>query len=201
MGIWPKPAQGAKPHSDKKCLSGKHSPNREEFPKIVFATLVPMPKYKWQLVRTRYAIAMLSSALLITFMVLGYEGTPRELALCPNFDWHSVASFFVMLSVAVALVESLNWVGWFINRDGGLRTELGQPGGDLFIPNGWAGPAFALGLLAVAYVLLRPNLCEPLRLATMSLRDFVGTLTLTYGLLILTHPVHAVKPKGSPPKL
>jgi len=106
-----------------------------------------------------------------------------------------------MLSVAVALVESLNWVGWFINRDGGLRTESGQPGGDLFIPNGWAGPAFALGLLAVAYVLLRPNLCEPLRLATMSLRDFVGTLTLTYGLLILTHPVHAVKPKGSPPKL
>jgi hypothetical protein len=142
-------------------------------------------------------MAMGWGGVLMIFMVLGNEGTPPP---CPNLGWHFVASFFVVLSLAVALVESLNWVGWFITRGGGLRTELVQPGGDLFIPNGWAGPALTLGLLAVAYVLLRPNLCEPLRLATMSKRDYVGTLTLAYGLLILTQALHGLKPKGSPPK-
>jgi hypothetical protein len=167
---------------------------------VSLARIVPMLQYEWRLVRTRYVIAMLSGELFITFMVWGAEGTARHFAPCPNFDWHSVASFFVVLSLAIALIESLNWVGWFITRDEGLRTELEQSGGDLFIPNGWAGPALALGLLAVAYVLRRPNPCEPLRLATMSLRDFVGTLTLAYGLLILTHPVHGAQPKGSPAK-
>jgi hypothetical protein len=159
-----------------------------------------MPKYEWRLVRTRYVIAMLSGVLLITLIYLGPEGTQQRLAPCPNIDWHFFTSFFIVLSLAIAVVESLNWGGWFITRDGGLRTELGQPGGELFIPNGWAGPALALGLLAVTYVLRRPTLCEPLRLTTMSLRDFVATLTLAYGLLILTHPVHGAKPKGSPAK-
>jgi len=97
-------------------------------------------------------------------------------------------------------VESLNWVGWFITRDRALPTELEQPGGDLFIPSGWAGPALALGLLAVAYILRRPNLCEPLHFATVSLPDFLGTLSLAYGLLILTQAYHGLSLKGSPPK-
>ena len=167
---------------------------------VRLARIVPMPRYEWRLVRTRYAIAMLSGLLFNTFIVWGTDSTARHFAPCPNFDWHSVASFFVVLSLDIALIESLNWVGWLIMRDGGLRTELEQSGGNLFIPNGWAGPALALGLLAVAYALRRPNLCEPLRLSAISLGDFVGTLTLAYGLLILTYPVHGVKPKGSPGK-
>jgi hypothetical protein len=147
-------------------------------------------------------MAMLWGVFLISFIIYGdmYMGTPPRLAPCPNPDWHLVASFLVVLSLAVALVESLNWVGWFITRDSALPTELKQPGGDLLVPNGWTGPALAIGLLAVAYVLRRPNLCEPLQFGTMSLREFVGTLSLAYGLLILTQSYHGLNLKSSSPK-
>jgi hypothetical protein len=123
-------------------------------------------------------MALLWGAVLIIFMVLGNEATPPQLAPCPNFNWHLVASFFVVLSLAIAIVESMNWVGWFITRHPVKPTEIGKPGGDLLVPNGWTGPGLAVALLAVAYVLRRPNLCEPLHFHTIALGDFAGTLSL-----------------------
>jgi hypothetical protein len=148
---------------------------------------------------------MLWGVLLISFIVSGNEGTPPGLAPCPtidlhNIDWHFVASFFVVMFLAIALVESLNWVGWLITRDQAQAAEPERPGGDLLIPSGWAGPGLAFGLLVVSYVMRRPNLCEPFRLATMSVRDFVGILALAYGLLILTQAYHGLNLKGSHPK-
>jgi hypothetical protein len=143
---------------------------------------------------------MLLGVLLITFIVLGNDATPPRLAPCPSLDWQDVTSFLVALSLAIAFVESLNWLRWLITRDRVLPAESDQPSGDLLIPSGWAGPGLTLGLIAMAYVLRRPNLCEPLHFATMSLRDFVGTLSLAFGLLILAQAYHGLKPKGSPPK-
>lgn len=88
---------------------------------------------------------MLWGVFLITFIVAGNEVTPPRLAPCPNIDWHFVAPFFVVLPLSVALVESLNWVGWYIARDRAQPTELMQPGGDLLIPGGWTGPALGFG--------------------------------------------------------
>jgi hypothetical protein len=164
-----------------------------------------MPDYEWRRVRSRDTLAMLWGVFLVIFIVLGNDATPPRLAPCPtidlhNIDWHFVASFFVVIFLAIVCVESLNWVGWLIMREQALAAESERPGGDLLIPSGWAGPGLAFGLLVASYVMRRPNLCEPFRFATMSLRDFVGILALVYGLLILTHPVHGVKPKGSPAK-
>jgi hypothetical protein len=143
---------------------------------------------------------MLWGGFLITFIVLGNDVTPPRLAPCPSLDWQDVTSFLVALSFAIAFVESLNWVGWLITRDQALTADSERPGGNLLIPSGWAGPGLAVGLIAVAYVLRRSNLCEPLHFATISLRDFVGTLSLAYGLLILTQAYHGLNLKGSPPK-
>jgi hypothetical protein len=99
---------------------------------------------------------MLWGVFLITFIALGNDATPLRLAPRPsidlhNIDWHLVATFFVMMVLGIAFVESLNLVGWYLARDRTLPTELMQRGGDLLIPKGWAGPALAFGLLAVAY--------------------------------------------------
>jgi hypothetical protein len=145
---------------------------------------------------------MLWGVVLMTFIVYGHpnEGVPPGLAPCPDLDWRFVLSSLVVLSLAVAIVETLNWVGWLITRDRALPIELEQLGGGLFIPSGWVGPALALGLLVVAYGLRRPNLCEPLDFTAMTLRDFVSTLTLAYGLLIICEAIFGVNRKGSQQK-
>lgn len=146
-----------------------------------------MPGYAWRLVRSRCAIAMLCSIFLITWLVLGSKFIlfGRRFAPCPDADWHFVASFFVVFSLALALLESLTWIGWFVARDRAIPPELAKPAGSLFNPSGWTGLGLAFGLLAVAYVLRRPDFCEPFHLATISLRDFVGILSFAYGLLVL----------------
>jgi hypothetical protein len=122
----------------------------------------------------------------MTWLVFGgkYILFGRRFAPCPDADWHFVSSFFVMFSLALALLESLTWIGWFIARNRAVPPELTKPAGSLLIPSGWAGQGLAFGFLALAYV-LRPNFCEPFHYATISLRDFVGILSLAYGLLIL----------------
>jgi hypothetical protein len=164
-----------------------------------------MPKYEWRRVRSRDTLAMLWGVFLITFIVLGNDATPPQLAPCPtidshNIDWHLVGSFFVVMFLGIAFVESLNWIGWLIKQHQAIAAESERPSGDLLIPNGWAGPGLAFGLLFVSYIMRRPNLCEPLRFATMSLRDFVGILSLAYGLLILTQAYQGLNLKGSHPK-
>jgi len=146
-----------------------------------------MPEYAWRLVRSRCAIALLCCIFLITLLLLGgkYILFGRRFAPCPDADWHFVVSFIVMFSLALALLESLTWIVWFIARDRAVPPELAKPAGSLFIPSGWTGLGLAFGLLVMAYVLRGPNFCEPFHFATISLRDSVGILSLAYGLLIL----------------
>src|SRR5258705_422461 len=66
--------------------------NWEELERFPLAIIVPMSKYEWRLVRTRYVIAMLSGVLLITFIFLGPEGTQQRLAPCPDIDLHFFTS-------------------------------------------------------------------------------------------------------------
>jgi hypothetical protein len=143
-------------------------------------------------------MAMLCGVVLINFIVYGHpnEGAP-PLSPCPNLDWRFVVSSLVVLSLAIAIVETLNWVGWFITRDQALPIELEQLGGGLFIPSGWFGPVFVFGLLVVAYVLRRPNLCEPLDFTVMTWRDLVSTLTLAYAFLIMSEAIFGGNRKGA----
>ena len=156
-----------------------------------------MREYGWRLVWRRDTLAVILAACVIGFMVYGSNEAPDpHRGPCLDSDWHFVASFFVVVSLAVALLEFVNWAGWLITRDRTLPSESETPGALLFIPGGWGGPVLALGLLVVAYALRRPNLCESFHIATMSLRDFTGVLSLSYGLLIMAQGMHGLNLKG-----
>jgi hypothetical protein len=113
---------------------------------------------------------------------------------CSNASWQEILSFFLVLTLAIAFVEGLNWVGWLVKRSLALRSNSGvsRPeldplyGIDMFLPKGWMGLAFGLALLLAAYELHGPSPCAPAAYSTTPGRYFAGALTLAYGLLVLT---------------
>jgi hypothetical protein len=113
---------------------------------------------------------------------------------CSNAGWHEVLSFFLVLSLSIALLEGLNWVGWLVKRNRVLRsdpivsqTEIDPIYGiDMLLPRGWIGLALGLGLLLTAYGLHGPSPCVPAAYSTTPGRYIAGALALAYGLLLLT---------------
>jgi hypothetical protein len=156
-----------------------------------------MRKYGWPVVFVRDGAVLLLTGVLTIVAVDNtdfygrYDQPPTS---CSNASWQEILSFFLVLSLAVAFVEGLNWVGWRIKRNLVLRSDSGDPqtkrdalnGIDMFLPNGWIGLAWSLALLLTAYGLHGPSLCVPAAYRITPGRYIAGTLTLAYGLLVLT---------------
>jgi hypothetical protein len=158
-----------------------------------------MQEYQWRRVLSRDALTLLLGVIVIEFIITGDKLPPR-FAPCPELDWHFGALSLSVLSLSIMLLEGLTWVGWFITRAQAIPPKLERTGGLLLNSGGWTGLGLAFGLVAVAYVLRRPNLCEPLRLATMSLRDLLAIFSLAYGLLILAQSYFGLSLGGSSTK-
>lgn len=142
--------------------------------------------------------------LLTIFTFFGYDYVPRALAPCPNPAWQDIASFFIVLSLGVALVEGLNLVGWLVTHDSARLANFEVPrsksepsNGDLLIPRGWTGLVLGLVLLITPYVLHAPSQCEPLESGRISFRFFLGTLMLAYGLLLVGQLFQEISAKAS----
>src|ERR1700686_5192929 len=99
--------------------------------------------HDWRWIRNRDGYALGFGILLTIFTFFGYDYLPRALAPCPNPAWQDVASFFIALSLGVALVEGLNFLGWLVTRDSArlAKFEVSRSGSessrcDLLIPRG-----------------------------------------------------------------
>lgn len=163
--------------------------------------------HDWRRIRNRDGYALGLGVLLTTYTFFGYDYLPWALAPCPNPAWQDVASFFIVLSLGVALVEGLNWVGWLITRDSSRpanfevpRSESEPSRRDLLIPRGWTGLALGLILLIIPYVLHDPGQCAPVRLGRISFPYFVGAFMLAYGLLLVGRLFQEIHSKVSPQK-
>jgi hypothetical protein len=166
-----------------------------------------MSKYEWRRVRSRDSYAMILGIGLITLAVIGAPDTPPLFAPCPNADWRTVTSFFVVLALAFGFVEGLNWVGWLITQNLARpasfevpRSESERHFGDLLIPRGWTGLGLGIGLLVVAYAMHGPSPCQTFHFANVSFRDVAGALTLAYGLLVISQTGRNIDWKPSPPR-
>jgi hypothetical protein len=146
-----------------------------------------MPEYAWRSVGIRFAVALLCGIFLITVLTLGPHSftLQRQLAPCPSADWHFVISFIIVFSLALALVESLNWLGWFITRDWAAPSDLMKSLSSLLRPGGWPSFVLVFSLLAIAFFLRSSDFCEPFHFGPTSFRDFVAVFFLAYGVFIL----------------
>jgi hypothetical protein len=156
-----------------------------------------MGKYGWPVVFVRDGSVLLLTGVLTILAVDNtdfygrYNQPPTS---CSNASWQEILPFFLVLSLAIAFVEGLNWVGWLVKRNLAMRSNssVSQPqldpfyGVDLLLPKGWMGLALGLALLLAVYRFHGPSLCVPAAYSTTPGRYFAGALTLAYGLLLLT---------------
>ena len=145
-----------------------------------------MPEYAWRSVGLRFAVAMLCGIFLIAFFTLGPHGITigRRFAPCPGADWHFAASFYIVFFLAFVIVESLNWLGWFITRSWAAPSQIVNRLGSLLRSGGWPSFVLAFSFLA-AFFLRSSNFCEPFHFGPTSFRDFAAVLLLAYGIFIL----------------
>ncbi len=156
-----------------------------------------MRNYSWSGVFIRDGAVLILTSVL-TFVAVDnsdfYGRYSQPPTSCSNASRQEILSFFLVLSLAIALVEGLNWVGWFVKRNLALRSNSGvsQPvldplyGVDMLLPKGWMGLVSGVALLLAAYGLHGPSPCVPAAYGTIPGRYFAGALTLAYGLLVLT---------------
>ena len=124
---------------------------------------------------------------------------------CSNAGWKEILSFFLVLSLSIAFVEGVNWLGWRIKMNRAFRsesdvswTEINSLSAiDMLLPNGWIGLALGIALLLTVYVLHGPSPCVSAALSTTPGRYLVGALSLAYGLLLLTQVCFALAWKFS----
>jgi hypothetical protein len=114
---------------------------------------------------------------------------------CSNAGLKEILSFFLVLSLSIAFIEGLNWLGWRLKRIRLLRSDFVVSRTeitplsciDMLLPNGWIGLSLGIGSLFTAYVLHGPSPCVSVAYSTTPGRYVVGALALAYGLLLLTH--------------
>jgi hypothetical protein len=155
-----------------------------------------MRNYGWPAIFVRDGAVLLLTGVL-TFVAVDntdfvgrYNQPPTH---CSNASWQEILSFFLVLSLSIAFVEGLNWVGWLVKRNLVLRsdsvdsqTEIDPIYGiDMLLPKGWIGLSLCLGLLFTAYGLHGPSPCVPAAYNTTPGHYFAGALALAYGLLLL----------------
>jgi hypothetical protein len=149
-----------------------------------------MVGYGWSRILFRDAMVLLAVAL-FTFTAVDGGDSPLPPPACSNAGWQEIVPFFLVLSAAIALIEGLNWLSWFMSRNLPIRgvfiRSQTQPepttGVDLLVPDGWIGAVLGFGLLFLTYRLHGPSPCKP-NLGNPRVY-LAGAFTLGYGLLVL----------------
>ncbi len=132
-------------------------------------------KFDWKRALFRYCFVLgLVLVLTISVAVGAGEGIPDPSGPCFNPGLLETSSFLLVLPVAMAIVEGVNWAAWAFGR----RV-------DLLFPTGRIGTAWGLGLLFLWFELRGPTPCRVPDNGFLGGEYLIGALLLGWGLLAL----------------